>query len=198
LSLFCLFIIAEKRENFFRRQTLNSLDFFHIEFGRIFCMDTLNEEYVKIKELAEAFYKNIDSVFCPFFDRKIKFNNKGLNHIKMKSWNRARPFSDQYLRLKFIKLVPKILTNSGTLQEFKEIFSFERLKTNGIWGTKQKNTKYYGFIAILNGVRIKIIVKQTSSDSIFFWSIIPFWKHKKDEISGKIKKVFHEGDLESQ
>ena len=161
-------------------------------------MDISNNEYRKIKQSAEDFYKSMNSVFCPFFSKYIKFNAKGLNHIKMKSWNRARPISDQYLRLKFIRLVPEILSSSGTLQEFKEELIFERLKINENWQSKRRIIKYYGFVAIINGLRVKIIVKRTNQDNIFFWSIIPFWKHSRDSITGGIKKVFHEGDLESQ
>lgn len=161
-------------------------------------MNISNEEYNEIKNAAEIFYRNIGSIFCPFFDKEVRFNIKGLNHIKMKSWNRSRSFPDQYLRLKFIKIAPEIISKSGTLQEFKEIIGLERFKNNGKWEEKQRNIRYYAFIGIIRGIRVKIIIKQVSKDSIFFWSIIPFWKHEKDKVTGKIKKVFHEGDLESQ
>lgn len=161
-------------------------------------MNIFNEEFNKMKAAAEDSYKKIDSVFCHFFNVNIKFNTKGLNHIKMKSWNRARSISDQYLRLKFISLAPKIISKSGTLQEFKEMSGLERCKIDGEWQEKRNYIRYYGFVAIIDGVRVKVIIKRTSRDNIFFWSIIPFWKHENDLKSGKIKKVFHEGDLNSQ
>ena len=45
---------------------------------------------------------------------------------------------------------------------------------------------------------LKIIVKEIEGGESFFWSIIPFWKSRKDEFSNKIKRILHEGDLETQ
>lgn len=137
--------------------------------------------FLKIKEEAEVFYKNINPIYCPYLKTKVNFNSKGLEHIKMKSRNKSRPAPDQYIRLKFLKLTPLILKKSGTLQEFN----------------KNENIRYFGFIAIINNIRLKIIIKQKGYNNPYFWSIIPFWKKERNKISQKIKKVFHEGDLQS-
>ncbi len=137
--------------------------------------------FLKIKGEAEVFYKNIEPVYCPYLKTKVNFNSKGLEHIKMKSRNKSRPTPDQYIRLKFLKLIPLILKKSGTLQEFN----------------KNENIRYFGFIAIINNIRLKIIIKQKGYNNPYFWSIIPFWKKERNKISQKIKKVFHEGDLQS-
>ena len=60
-----------------------------------------------------------------------------------------------------------------------------------------KSVTYYGFVAIINTIKIKVIVKKIENGQPFFWSIIPFWKTKKDPICLETKKVFHEGDLEN-
>ncbi len=153
--------------------------------------------FEKVKKEAEDFYKNLDSFYCPYLKTQVKFNSKGLNHIKMKAWNKTRSVSDQYMRLKFLKLAPAVLSVTGTLQEFHETNCMERLKFIGKWQFKMVPVKYYGFVAIINKIKIKIIVKETSGSSPYFWSIIPFWKTQKDEICQKIKKVFHDGDLEN-
>lgn len=160
-------------------------------------MDNL-EKFQKIKQEAECFYKTVEAVVCPYLKLKVNFNAKGLDHIKMKSWNKARLVSDQYLRLKFLKLVPEVLKSSGTLQEFHETKNFERMKDTGRWQSVMKPVAYYGFVAIINSVKIKIIVKKVEGGQPYFWSVIPFWKKQNDEICQKIKKVFHEGDLETQ
>ncbi len=158
-----------------------------------------NEVKIKeVKEKAEDEYKKIDKVLCPYLNRKVHFNAKGLDHIKMKEWNKTRLVSDQYLRLKFLKLASKIVEMSNTLQEFHETKSFERRIINSRWERKLLQVKYYGFVAILNKLRVKIIVKEVEGGQPYFWSIIPFWKHKKDPITKQIKKVFHEGDLERE
>lgn len=127
---------------------------------------------------------------------RVHFNAKVLNHIKFKEWKKARLASDQYLRLKFIKLVPEIIKNSHTLQEIKECRVFERRKINSRWENRMEEVIYYGFIAIINKVRVKVIIKSLSGGSPYFWSVIPFWKNWTDPLYIKTKKIFHEGDLE--
>ena len=58
------------------------------------------------------------------------------------------------------------------------------------------HVNYFGFVAIMNDVRVKIVVKQIDDGKKFFWSIHPNWKTKM--VDGKIKKILHEGDLETQ
>lgn len=155
------------------------------------------ELFDKIKEEAELFYEGLDFVYCPYLKSKIFFNVKGLDHIKMKAWNKTRLVSDQYLRLKFLKLVPDILKSSGTLQEIHLTKNFERVRNSGKWQSSMKEVVYYGFVAIVNKVKIKIIIKKIENNQPYFWSVIPFWKNRKDPICEQTKKVFHEGDLEN-
>jgi hypothetical protein len=78
----------------------------------------INENIFKnTKEEAKEFYKNIEKVYCPYLKTPVSFNSKGLSHVKMKNRNKSRTKSDQYLRLKFLKLTPNILKKSGTFQE---------------------------------------------------------------------------------
>lgn len=154
--------------------------------------------FKKVKEEAENYYKNLDPVLCPYLLKEVSFNIKGLNHVKFKDWNKTRLVSDQYLRLKFIKLAPEVLSECKTLQEYKETKCFERQKINKRWEHRAVEVKYYGFVAIKKGIRIKIVVKEIVGGNPYFWSIIPFWKTKKDPITGQIKKLFFDGDLETQ
>jgi len=150
------------------------------------------------KKEAEKFYKTIGEIYCPYFKNKVAFNVKGLDHIKLKEWNKARSAVDQYIRLKLLRLTPSVLKESYTLQEFYETSKFERQKINSRWEQRLVRVSYHGFVAIVNGTRIKIIIKQVEGGTRFFWSIIPFWKSKKDDFSNKIRKILHEGDLETQ
>ena len=86
-----------------------------------------------IKRKAEVFYSNLDRVYCPYFKESINFNSKGLDHIKMKSWNKARNRQDQYIRLKLIKLAPIVVNNSNTLQGYSQAKEFVRKKVNNRW-----------------------------------------------------------------
>lgn len=156
------------------------------------------EKLNEIKEKAEEYYKSIGDIYCPYLKRNVSFNAKGLDHIKFKEWEKARLASDQYLCLKFIKVTPEVIGNTNTLQEYKETRCFERQKINSRWEQRMVDVKYYGFVAIIKKTRVKIIVKEIVGGNPYFWSVIPFWKSRKNPIVGQIKKIFHEGDLETQ
>jgi hypothetical protein len=165
----------------------------------------MNQEgfFEKIKKEAEENYASIEKVFCPALKREVVFNSNGLKHVKFKHWNNPRSAEDQYLRLKFLKKASVILEKSGTTQEYLECKNFERMRKNSRWERVLINVKYYGFVAILNiengdPVKLKVIVKEISGSNPIFWSIFPFWKCQKNPLLGEIKKVFHDGDLETQ
>lgn len=155
-------------------------------------IDQDQDKFLEVKSKAESFYKTIGSVYCPYFKEKINFNAKGLDHIKMKSWNRARTQVDQFMRLKLIFLAPKLIKNSHTLQDYLMSQTFERKKINSRWEKILTTVEYFGFIAIVKGVRIKIIVKQIFGGEKYFWSIIPFWRMSK-----KSHKKLFDGNLEA-
>ena len=47
-----------------------------------------------------------------------------------------------------------------------------------------KSAAYYEFVAVINGYRVRVILKEVEGgDGKYFWSIIPFWK--MDKITGK-------------
>ena len=66
-------------------------------------MDERQIKFDQIKKSAEEQYRKINSILCPFLNKKVNFNAKGLDHIKFKEWNKTRLISEQYLRLKFLK-----------------------------------------------------------------------------------------------
>jgi hypothetical protein len=61
-------------------------------------------------------YKEIEKVYCPYFDEEVNFNSKGLTHIKFNGQGKARTADDQNFRIKHIKYAKIILEKSHTLQ----------------------------------------------------------------------------------
>jgi len=53
------------------------------------------------------------------------------------------------------------------------------------------NAEYFGFIAILEGWKIKVIVKKTKNGNPHFLSVIPNWTTNK-----KRDRLLHKGNLE--
>lgn len=151
-------------------------------------------KFKQLKKDATAFYNALEKVKCPYFSDFVSFNSKGMSHLKFKSWNNTRPVRDQYMRFKLLKYAPEIIKNSHTLQEYCERKRLERVQINSRWEQRAVSIKYYGFIAIIDEVRIKIIIKETKGGEKYFWSIIPCWKQDKSILN---KKILHEGDLEN-
>lgn len=162
-------------------------------------MEIIAEKFKKIKDEAEIFYKKIGKVHCPYLKDDVYFNSKGLEHLKFKERNKARSSQDQYVRLRLIKLAPEIIRSSHTLQEFYETKRFEQQNINSRWENRMIAVTYYGFIAIINNARIKIIIKEVFGGNKFFWSLIPFWryyqKNSGDDFIGN-KKILHAGDMD--
>lgn len=150
------------------------------------------DDFVKIKAEAEVFYQSIEEVFCPYFQEKIPFNVKGLKHLKFKADQQARTSQDQYTRLKLLRLAPEVLTKSHTVQGIWETKKFEELKTNSKWKHILKDVKFYEFIAVLENVRVKVIVKEAEGGQRHFRSVIPFWSIDKSTS----KRILHSGDPE--
>lgn len=142
-------------------------------------MEYTDDRFLKTKQEAETFYIAVKKVKCPYFNDFIFFNSKGLDHLKMKTWNRSRPKQDQYVRFRHIRLAELIIKNSKTLQGFSSSKKLERIKINKKWQIILRTVTFYEFIAVLEShgslVRVKIVVKEIEGGEKFFWSLIPFW-----------------------
>jgi hypothetical protein len=148
-------------------------------------LEFTDEQFDKIKSKSEELYKSIGEVYCPYFKEKVIFNAKGLEHLKFKSKNHARSQDDQYIRLKLLHLAPKILQLSGTIQGFSEQKIFELNRSNHRNEKNLVDVIYYEFVAVMEKVRVRIIIKRVGTAPKYFWSIIPHWK--VDKVTGKRK-----------
>jgi len=137
------------------------------------------EQFNKLKEEAENFYKSIGEIYCPYFKEKIIFNAKGLEHLKFKTKNHARAKSDQYIRFKLLRLAPDIIKLSNTIQGISERKIFELNRSNHRNEKILMDVIYYEFIAVLKKVRVRIVLKKVGTAPKYFWSIIPHWKIDK-------------------
>lgn len=150
------------------------------------------QDFEKVSKTAQEFYAFIGEIHCPYFNEKIAFNSAGFKHLKFKSDQVARPRSEQYARLKLLTLAPQVLSLSRTAQGISHTKHFERIRIHSRTDTILKPVSYYEFIAVLDNVRVKVVVKQIDGGQKFFWSIIPFWKI--DTVNSR--RVLHSGDLE--
>jgi hypothetical protein len=135
-----------------------------------------DQDFVKVRAAAEVLYASFSVMYCPYFGEEIFFNAKGFQHLKFKSNAVARSRSEQYARLKLLKFAPRVLSLSRTVQGIFCTKRFERIRMHSRTDIILKPVFYYEFIAVLENVRVKVIVKQIEGGQKFFWSIIPYWK----------------------
>lgn len=155
-------------------------------------LDLENFEEVRIK--GENIYSKLSEGYCAYFKEKVSFNSQGMEHLKFKRQRQARPQQDQYMRLKLIHLAPIVLEKSATLQGIWETKDFVKVRSHNRTDTLLKNVTYYEFIAVIDSVRVKIIVKQIENGKKIFWSIIPYWKVDKVTAKRKLHSGFPEED----
>lgn len=132
-----------------------------------------NFEYIKAR--GEELYKSFEPVRCPYFNELVYFTAEGLEHLKYKHRNRERLQQDQFTRFKLFHLVPIILKLSRTLQGRSKRIIFERVPINSRRQLMAVECLFYEFIAIIEDVRLRVVVKQLFGGKPYFWSVIPYW-----------------------
>lgn len=147
-------------------------------------LDLENFEEVRMK--GEALYKTLTEVRCPYLKENVSFNAEGLEHLKFKAKRKARPRQDQYMRLKLLHVAPIVLQTSATLQGVWETKAFEKVRMHSRTDIVLKNVSYYEFVAVIDSIRVKVIIKSIEGGKWFFWSIIPYWGIDKNTQKRKL------------
>ena len=136
--------------------------------------------YEKLKEDAQKFYNEIGSVFSPIFNQSIQFSSEGYNHIIFKSPRTEREKASQISRFKLLPLAVKLIKSSTTFQEYEETLKEFEVKSYKKRIKKTRPVKYWGIIAIVDGRKIKVIVRKIGDNgTMHFWSIVPAWVTNK-------------------
>ncbi len=142
-------------------------------------MDDLSN-YEKLREDAQKYYNSIRSVFSPAFNQKIYFPSEGFNHIIFKNARSEREKSSQVLRFKLLPLAIKLINISTTYQEFEETIKEFEVRSYKKKVKKSKPVNYWGVIAIIEGRKIKVIIRKIGDNgAMHFWSIVPAWTTNK-------------------
>lgn len=136
--------------------------------------------YEKLREDAQKFYSSISGIISPAFSEYIQFNAEGFNHIVFKGPHSEREKSSQILRFKLLPLAVKLIKLSTTYQEFEETLKEFEVKSYKKRIRKTKPVQYWGIIAIIDGRKIKVIIRKIGENGkMHFWSIVPAWTTNK-------------------
>lgn len=151
--------------------------------------------YHKTKNLAYRNYKAIGRVYCPYLKQEIIFNSAGFRHLIYKGGHIKRDSATRILRFRLIRKAAGLLAITTTIQEEDLYKGKIHIKKHGRRIKQTKEISYLGFIAIIDGWKIKVIVKKIGKGNYFFWSVIPNWITNKKRDLGK-RYVNFTGNLE--
>jgi hypothetical protein len=135
-------------------------------------------KYLESIKKASDLYASIVSVYDPYFKSQVIFNSDGFHHLRF-SAGRERKKAEQLLKCMFIKHVPYVVRNAGTLQEHRKTMEVGERRRYSKGERDMVFVEYWGFIAIIpdtNSIRIKVILRRSGHGSIHFWSVMPYQK----------------------
>lgn len=136
--------------------------------------------YHKLREDAQQFYNRIGAIRSPALNESVHFTAEGFNHIIFKGSRSEREKSSQILRFKLLPLATKLVGLSTTHQEFEETIKEFDVKSYKKRIRQSKRVRYWGIIAIIEGRKIKVIVRKIGDNgTLHFWSIVPAWTTNK-------------------
>ncbi len=136
------------------------------------------EDFESTRSRADILYHSLAELYCPYLKEKIFFNAKGWDHIRFKNRTRSRSPHDQYVRFKLLPLAIWVISNSHTLQGLCSTKAFESVNINSRRDNLLKQVTFWEFMAVLDEVRIKVVIKQVEGGEKHFFSVIPYWKIK--------------------
>jgi len=134
------------------------------------------KEYAEIKKKVAELYATFGSVLCPALgDQRIYFTSEGFNHLVYKAPKKPRDERVQILRFDMLEKAKFILESSTTYQEYDEIIVNKKVNRRRKWIDRNVVIRCWGFIAIVNKFRVKVIVRQEGNGKLEFQSVIPAW-----------------------
>jgi len=132
--------------------------------------------YEKLREDAQKLYHSTRPIFSPVFNAYVYFTSEGFNHIVFKNARSERERSSQALRFKLLPRAITLVGRSTTYQEYEETIKEFWVKSHKKKDRKTKPVKYWGIIAIMDGRKIKVILRKIGDNGqLHFWSIVPAW-----------------------
>ncbi len=142
-------------------------------------MDDISN-YEKLRDDTQEKYRSIGRISCPAFKEPVHFSAEGFNHIIFKRARSERERSSQILRFKLLPLAVKLVRLTTTYQEVEHTLKEVEVKRHKKRVRIPKTVTYWGIIAIIDGRKIKVILRKIGDNgSLQFWSIVPAWTTNK-------------------
>lgn len=139
------------------------------------------KDYVKTRREAEEFYKSVGNVRCPALGGEcVHFTSEGFNHLVYKSGKKQpRNPAVQIMRFELLSKATILLEQTTTFQEYEEEYRYVPVNRHGTYHREIMLVRLWGFVAIINKFRIKVVVQQVGNGRKQFYSVIPAWKTRQ-------------------
>lgn len=121
---------------------------------------------------AEMLYKTIGSISCPYFGKKITFNSDGFHHLRYNPSGSEREKEAQLHKFGLLPNASVIIEKSGTVQEYRKQWGVTGRRKANDGSREMKEMQYWGFLAIIGQIRIRVIIRQVGTGDPHFWSIM--------------------------
>jgi len=133
------------------------------------------QNYNEIREETQKLYNSFSKVFCPALGQHVHFTSNGFNHLIYKSAKKERDKRTQILRFDMLEKAKFVLENSTTFQELEENMEYRRVNRHGKYTGINLLVRSWGFVAVVEKFRIRVVVTQIGNSKIEFLSVIPAW-----------------------
>jgi len=141
-------------------------------------------DFHKLIQTSRELYDATPEILCPYFKSSISLTSDGFNHLLHKSNRQPRNVQEQRLKLKSLKPALHILSNAGTVQEYRT--TLEKWGGPGKDGfSKTKQVEYWGFHDIIGKdpmILMRVIVRKIGDGKLHFWSVMPIGKIGKQKL----------------
>ena len=136
-------------------------------------------DYDSVKEQARFDFQKLKPILSPALNEYIHFTAEGFEHIIYKGSRVERDKNSQKMRFKLLPRAVRLLEISTTFQEYEEISKQFWIQRHKKRIQESKRVQYWGIIAIIEGRKIKVIVRKVGNGQFHFWSIVPAWTTNK-------------------
>jgi len=133
-------------------------------------------QYEKIRAVADAQYKSFRPIKCPALNNKeVHFTAEGFNHLIYRIPKQERDKRVQILRFELLGKAYLLLQEITFIQEYEQYYDQKK-----IWMNKKPRISNVvrtdiGFVGIVKGYRIKVVVRKMGEGKFEFHSIMPAW-----------------------
>ena len=155
------------------------------------------DQYISLRKSAFDFYNQREYIRCPALNNEmVHFTSEGFNHLIYKGDRSERDKDVQMMKFKMLPKATEIIGLSATHQEYDESTKNIKRKKYKKIVFEPATVRYWGLVAIIRDMRIKVIIRQIGNGQKHFWSVIPAWQKCHYRETKFISNAF--GDLENE